>query len=40
MGEIKVYLLLHGRVVGADNGGEGFDVEKKELVETGHYTMR
>lgn len=40
MSEVKIGLLLQGRVVGAEDGGEGFDVEEKVLVDTSHYTMR
>lgn len=34
MSEVKIGLLLQGRVVGAEDGGEGFDVEEKVLVDT------
>lgn len=36
MSKIKVGLLLQGRVVGADDGGDGFDVEEEVLVECPH----
>ena len=40
MGEIKVGLLLQGRVVGTDDGCDGFDIEEKVLIDTSHYTVR
>lgn len=40
MSEIEVGLLLSGRVVRADDGGNGLDVEEEVFVETSHYTMR
>ena len=40
MCEIEISLLLEGRVVGADDGGDGFDVEEEVLVETPHFTVR
>lgn len=36
MGEIKVSLLLQGRIVGADDGRDGFDVEEEVLVHFGY----
>ena len=40
MSKIEISLLLEGRVVGADDGGDGFDVEEEVLVETPHFTVR
>lgn len=36
MSEIKIGLLLKGRVVGTDDGGDGFDVEEEVFVDFGH----
>ena len=36
MSEIKVGLLLQGRVISADDGGDGFDVEEEVLVGFGY----
>lgn len=36
MSEIKVGLLLPGRVISADDGGDGFDVEEEVLVDFGY----
>ena len=36
MGEIEIGLLLQGRVVGAEDCGEGFDVEEEVLVGFGY----
>ena len=36
MGEIKISLLLQRRVICADDGGDGFNVEEEVLVDFGY----